>query len=169
MQFSRLAFTAIAVGVCVAMTSAQEVIVIDGRKNPEKIPQWLAWEQAFDTLATAKRKGMLAADESLQMSTPDKELVYAEALRQPDRFRDHIRQVETLRPLIGKVKDEAIMEKNRAMILEHRQATLDASKRLLDRLSPEGRTAMVAWVESIKAGITSTVPAHDLEFYRRPY
>lgn len=169
MQISRRALMALAVGMCVAIPSAQEVVVIDGRKNPEKIPQWLAWEEGFDTLATAKRKGMLAVDESLLMPASDKELVYAEALRQPERFRDHIKKVETLRPLIGNVKDEVIMEKNRAMILEHRQATLDASRRLLDRLSPEGRTAMVAWVESIKAGITSTVPANDLEFYRRPY
>ena len=39
-----------------AGTSAQEMLQIDGSKNPELIPEWSAWGFAFRVFATGSRQ-----------------------------------------------------------------------------------------------------------------
>jgi hypothetical protein len=134
------------------------------------IPQWKAWEAAFDLLAAGKRGGAVQLDRELEMSEADKALVYAEAARHVARWNAHKKQVlEELEPLLAKMKREELLPRNRAMILEYRQQVLDGSQRLLQRLSPEGRERLPQWVEQLKASITVTAPKSELEFFRRPY
>ena len=147
-----------------------ELVEINGKTNPEKIPQWKAWEAALDLLAAGKRSQGQVLDSQLQLSDADKVLVYAEAVKNEERWNAHKKEVLTeLEPLVGKMNREDLMRRNRAMILDYRQKVLDGSERLLERLSPEGRAWLLSWVELRKASITLTIPKSDLDFYRRPY
>jgi hypothetical protein len=147
-----------------------EMINIDGKKNPELIPQWKAWEAAFELLAAGKRAGGQVLDEELQLSPADKALVYAEAASNQERWSAHKRRVLTeLEPLLKTMKREDLLPKNRALILDYRQQVLDGSQRLLQRLSPEGRAWLPLWVEQLKRVVTLTIPKSELDFYRRPY
>ncbi len=153
-----------------AASKDDEMLYIDGKATPEKIPQWTAWEAAFDLLAAGKRAGGIKLDAELQLSAADKALLYAEAMANQERWNAHKREVLTeLEPLVGKMDREDLMRRNRAMILEYRQRVLDGSERLLQRLSPEGRAWLLSWVEQRKAGITLTIAKSELDFFRRPY
>ena len=56
----------------------------------------------------------------------------------------------------------------RALTLECRRATLDARDRILANVSPEAQTALIAFVESTKAGTSLAIPKKDLARFREP-
>lgn len=153
-----------------AQTTDPDMLLIDGKKNPEMIPQWQMWESALDFIAAAQKAGGVVLDEELQFSDDDMALLYAEAAAQQERWNAHKKKVFTeLEPLLAKMKREDVLPMNRAMILEYRRQVLDGSQRLLQRLSPEARVALPRWVEQRKAFITLTIHKSELDFHRRPY
>ena len=147
---------------------SSDYIEIDGSKNPEQIPAWVAWETSFRVLALAKRKGSLAVPHSLEMSEAERELVFHAAEGQAKRDAACEEKVMRLKPLLGRETVEVLNEKTRAIQLECRHAILDARDQLLRGLSPEAQTALIIWVEARKAGIRAWVPKAELDHYRRP-
>lgn len=144
-----------------------KTITIDGRTEPHKIPEWAAWETTFDHLSRAKR-GDSAIDDALKMSAADKDLVYAAALEHTGRRQRLSKRVKALEALTA---TESLMDLHRKswdMNFEYRQEILDSSEQLLNRLSPGGRTAMLAWVENTRRSIAVTMPESSLDFYKRP-
>jgi hypothetical protein len=146
----------------------EKTITIDGSKDPHKIPEWAAWESALDHLSLAKRKGLKAYDESLKMSAADRELVFAAALEQTIRRQRLSKRVKALDGLATTEPPLELHRKSWDMNFEYRQEVLDSSEKLLNQLSPEGRAAMLAWVEDAKRGITVTMPESSLPDFRRP-
>jgi hypothetical protein len=146
-----------------------DMITIDGRTEPHKIPEWAAWESVFDHLASAKQAGGTGPDRTLLLSERDRGLVYAAAFEHTQRYKAHKNQVLTqLGPLVGKIPPRELTERNQKMILDYRQQTLDAAQRLLDQLSPEGRAPVQQFAERLKAGIILTVSKSN-DFWKRPY
>jgi hypothetical protein len=153
----------------VPLKPGDEYVEIDGGKNPGDIPEWSAWETSFRNLALAKRKGSVAIPRSLKMSEADQKLVFAEAMNQAARDQACDKRVDALRPLVGKVDNKTIWERNWEILIDCRQATLDAGQQLLKQLSPEAQVAMQAWVAETKRHIWARIPKSEIDHYRRPY
>jgi hypothetical protein len=143
-------------------------VEIDGSKNPQDIPEWVAWETGFSMLALAHSKGSLAVPASLGLSGGEADLVFREAAAQLTRDSACQKRVERLRPLLGREKIDVINEKTKTIQLDCRWKTLEARDRLLAALSPEGQTSLLKWVSDRKSGIHVRVPKAELDHYRRP-
>ena len=143
-----------------------ELIRIDGSKNPELIPQWSAWGYAFRVFAGGSRQ---LPTNVLQHVSKEEEtflLAQADRVQRVDancqaRLSRIIarRDVEHLDVLDRKVRDLA---------LECRWATLDARDRVLAAVNPDARLALIAFVESTKAGTDVTMPKARLARFREP-
>ncbi len=158
---------------CAAPAAATQVttsyVEIDGSKHPEQVPEWVTWQTAFSTLSLAERSESKAIPESLEMSDADKQLVFAAARQQAARDGACQKKVDALKPLLGKAEASVINQRTHEIQLECRQRTLDAADSLMKALSPEGRTSMAAWLQTIKAGIHVRVPKDELDHFHRPY
>lgn len=142
-----------------------EMVQIEGRKNPELIPQWNAWENAFRTIATVSNVPThvikhISADESAALIAAAREA------------RDNLQAIELkvskLIPMLSTPEAKLVEEKTREINLEYRWQTLRLRDRVLALLQPEGQTALNNWVEFNKSGMTVYVPKNELEFYRQP-
>jgi hypothetical protein len=61
-------------------------IEIDGKKNPERILEYIAWRQAFRSLAGLEaRKATAAIDQDLPLTTRERTLVFDAARQQVER------------------------------------------------------------------------------------
>ena len=76
------------------------VVVIDGSKNPELIPQWSAWEYAFRVIGGGPRE--LPTSVYRVVSTEERALILAEAQASLRRDKACQERVEKLLPLVGK-------------------------------------------------------------------
>ena len=154
-------------------TVADERITIDGAKNPEMVPQWAAWRFAFTQIREAKDIpsdviGLISKVEAgLILKDADADEVFykdgeARALklqRQLFAETDRAKQM-ALAPVLQAKADEIEME--------YRRQTLDLRDHLLRTLRPEGRAALMAFVEAGKAGHRVTLLTSRLAAYRRP-
>ena len=102
-----------------APSSREDVIVIDGHKDPSKIPEWAAWEDGFTTLDLwAGRDSGFNHDLREALSADEFSHLEREAVAQAARRAEAIRETELLRP------DMASMDPKDA----------SAAKKLLDRI-----------------------------------
>ena len=143
-----------------------EVMVIDGSKNPELIPQWSAWEFAFRVIGGGP--GELPTSVHRVVSTEERALILAEAQASLRRDKACQARIEKLVPLIGKESNAAINAKQREIQLDCRWETIRARDLLLQRLRPEGQTELIGFVEATKAGTTVTMPKRELAHYLQP-
>jgi hypothetical protein len=148
-----------------------ETVTIDGAKHPEQIPQWSAWAVSFRFIATG---GEAMGEEGIP--TP----VYR-ALKKSERgvLLKHVSAaIKEQRVCAGRVlalsaenpaaTADVLNEKVKDIQMDCRRATLKARDQLLDKLPPEGRAALRAFVESQKQGQTMTVLKSDLARFRLP-
>jgi hypothetical protein len=146
--------------------STPEIIQIDGSMNPELIPQWSAWGYAFRIFSGGPRQlptSVLAhvtpGEQTLIMKEADAaEQVEAQCLAK------HRRMVEAR----GAKSDVDLDKEVRTLTLECRWATLHARDRILAGISSEAQTALIAFVESTKAGTSLALPKKDLARFREP-
>ncbi len=64
------------------------MIEIDGAKNPEAIPEYLAWTLGLSGLSIIKRNNIVTAIEELGLSPADAALAFAEGERQGKRDQE---------------------------------------------------------------------------------
>jgi hypothetical protein len=143
-----------------------EYVQIDGSRNPEMIPQWAVWAFAFRVIAGGSRAIPTVVLQHLSEEEAADVLKEAVADRKWDA--DCQQRVLRLRPLLLSERAQAINERTRAIQLDCRWRTLHARDRLLARLGPEGRIALVRWVESAKSGMQVSVPRRELAHYQQP-
>jgi hypothetical protein len=147
-------------------SSAPEIIQIDGSKNPELIPQWSAWGYAFRIFSGGPRQ--LPTSVLAHVTPGEETLIMKEA--------DAAQQVEAeclakhRKILEGRGSKSAVdLDKDvRALNLECRWATLRARDRILAGISPEAQTALIAFVESTKAGTSLAIPKKALPRFLEP-
>jgi len=154
---------------------AEEVIVIDGSKDPAKIPEWAAWEDGFATIdAWIGRDSGFNHDLRETLTPAEFSLLEREAVGQASRRSEAIRETEQLRPELARVdpKDagavKRLLDRIHAIDLKYRRATLMARDRVLQSLSPESQVALQAWIERGKATMICEVPRSELAHWRSP-
>jgi len=145
----------------------EDIVVIDGSKNPELIPQWYVWGYAFRVFSGGRRElptsiWFLVSKEETQLVMKEADAVQKSDADCADRaIRTHglLKKGESLK---------SVDVKMHAITVECRWKTLQARDRILDGLNPEARIALVKFVEECKQGMTITVPRGGLARYFEP-
>jgi hypothetical protein len=172
----------------------KDMVVIDGAKNPELIPEWSAWQHAFHSLSSASMR-VLPNPVYVAVLPQKLAAVTGEILREADASkRNDDAHLEHKLKRIQRLADarEACRNENRTdqaayecysarartivsgakeQEIEYRQRTLDIRQRLIERLlqeDPAAAAALGRWVEALKAGRTITMHRSELEGYRLP-
>jgi hypothetical protein len=146
--------------------STSEIIQIDGRKNPELIPQWSAWGFAFRVFSGGPRQ--LPTSIFTHVTPGEEALIIKEAdAAQQFEAQCLVRHRKILESR-GSKRPEDLDKDVRALTLECRRATLQARDRTLAAVSPEAQTALIAFVESTKATTSLALPKKDLARFREP-
>jgi hypothetical protein len=142
-----------------------KVIVIDGSKDPSAIPQWLAWQRTFHALNSMQQGHFPVWD------MPDKESeisVAAARAAVAAEGRCNTELTKRMDSVKSSYKPDALWAENKRLIVGCRQETLDHADRLIERLSPQGRQALLAWLEDRRRSTTSYVFEKEMAFYRSP-
>lgn len=151
-------------------SSVSEMVEINGADHPEAIPDYLAWQTGFSKLAHIKDRNIVPALDALALTRDDLALAYQESAKQSERDdacgEKTRRLMEAKRAQKAKPRD--IETAVRPLILDCRQITLDAKDRLLNRLSPEGRSKLESWIDESRRTIRVQIRKDQLDFFRRP-
>jgi hypothetical protein len=143
-----------------------EMMVVDGSKNPELIPQWNVWGYVFRVIAGGSRQ---LPSSVYQLVSRDEEalvLKEADAVQKIDAACQEraSKAVERL----GQDTTAAVDARIRTISVECRRGTLRARDRVLAALNPAAATALVVFAESTKAGTSISVPKKDLARFLEP-
>ena len=160
------------------VTTAQDMrryVVIDGKKDPSRLPEWLTWEHGFAVLAAwAGKDSGFTSDLKATLAPREYALLEREVAAQHDREARAARAIEQLRPIYEKAdpKDQKtarlIDERTYEINLDYRRAVLAARDRLLASLGPSSQSALVTWMYDGRRSITVYVPKGDLARWRSP-
>ena len=131
-----------------------KVITIDGSKNPEQIPQWLAWQEAFRAMGMPIQLELPIPTTVWQVTTAgERDLIRKEAVQVLERESEIEAQVVKIREALTpetRVRDQ---DRVKQLDLRRKQSILDARQRVLAGLRPEGQNTLRAFVEDLKKGI----------------
>ena len=169
-----------------------EMILIDGSKEPHRIPEWSAWQWAFQLMRDAKDRADLPTELYVLVKPSDVALIQAavRASVENDAALEK-RGMELYAKLLvvrqtcdakEKTKDEQVkclIREGRGVSagwkdeeIQFRQRTLDIRDRLLRQLEEGGRDevklALVRWVEARKAGVKAYIHKPSLDHYYKP-
>ena len=153
---------------------ADEVFTLDGKKNPELVPQWAIWRLAFSMLRQAHD---IPSDVISVTSKDEHALMLKDADADAAFYKDCDSRASKLRePYTGALSDpaqfEAVVRKMQPKFdeieMECRQHTLDVRNHTLAGLRGPGQNALTAWVESLKPGFKAILRKADLPKYRLP-
>ena len=156
-------------------SSSSEIVVIEGRKNPSQIPEWVTWEHAFIILSAWRGKDSgFTHDLREGLSTEELDVLEREAAGQRERRDQAVREAEPLKAEYA-ARDPAdqkllasLNDRMQDINLTYRRATLEARNRVLEALRPESQSLLLSWIGDIRADIVSRVPKADLERWRAP-
>jgi hypothetical protein len=141
-------------------------VEINGAKNPELIPQWSAWGFAFRVVAGGSRQLPTSVLEHVSKAEEAFVLAQADLVQRIDA--DCQQRHSRILAKRGREKLDALDQQVRALALECRGATLETRDRVLAGINPDARVALIAFVESTKAGTSVTVPKARLARFREP-
>jgi hypothetical protein len=155
--------------------ASDEVVVIDGSKNPSQVPEWLAWEQGFVVLAGWHGKDSgFNHDLRETLSKDEFDAFESEALSQDERRAKAEKEAEPLQTAYtkGNKNDKKLIgtlnEKIDAINLRYRRSILDARDRVLQALSPASQAVVLAWIGDIRSSISARVLKSELARWRAP-
>jgi len=141
-----------------------DVMHIDGKKNPELIPEWSVWEDALRVIAGGSRQ---LPSLVLEHTTKEEEaLILREADQQPKRDGECKTRLLALKPDSG--KPDTLVQRSQAIRLQCRWGALQARDRILAAISPAARTALMEFVESVRAATKVDILKRDLAFFLQP-
>jgi hypothetical protein len=142
-----------------------ERIEIDGRKNPEMIPQWDVWHAAFENIA---RVSDVPTEVYRHISREEAAAIVEAAKTSAQNYRATQDRVLKLMPTLKTDEARLINERTQAINLDFRWQVLRLRDSVLAGLNPAGQAAMALYVESLKAGMRVFVPKDELAFYQKP-
>ena len=142
-----------------------ERLEIDGRKNPELIPQWDVWHAAFEIMSRAPD---LPTEVLKTISTEEAASIRDAARENARNFQVAQERVLKLFPTLQTDEAKLVTERTQAINLEFRWQVLGLRDRVLAGLNPSGRVALSGYVESLKAGMRVFVAKKELAYYRQP-
>ncbi len=145
--------------------SISERVEIDGRKNPEMIPQWDVWHAAFELMVA---KSDLPTELWKALSKEEVALVLDAAKENGRNFLACQERVLKLMPTLKTEEARFINERTQAINLEFRWQVIHLRDRVLAAVALPGQAALSQYVESLKEGMRVYVPKKELAFYRQP-
>lgn len=147
-----------------------DMVVISGKTEPEKLPEYVVWRNGFDVLASAVQADKAFVLDSLKLTSNDREVALKEATAEAEREQScrvkQERVIEQARK--EKLPLERSTEQLNAVVLACRYQVLDAKDRLMTALSLEGRAELERWVLERRRGLKVFIQKHELEFFRKP-
>ena len=151
--------------------SADDIITIDGTKNPELIPQWSVWRTSFEFLAKDDREQLPTV--VVRAITPEQARALMQAAKAATtRFADCSNRVYEREMALWREKPdldiEAVNTKMTAGHIACRRDILEARDSVLANLDPVGAAALSGFVESKKGGWTTTLKRKYLKTYLLP-
>ena len=155
-------------------TSADDMFTLDGKKNPELVPQWALWRLAFTMIRQAHD---IPSDVIEVTSKEEHAVMLKDADADAAFYKDCASRAAKLRESFGATSsDPARMAgvarqtqpKFDEIEMECRRHTLDVRDHALAALRPPGQNALIAWVESLKPGFKAVLRKSDLPAYRLP-
>jgi hypothetical protein len=146
------------------------MIRIDGAKNPELIPQWLLWREAFAILYLTKPPPSAFWEALDGLTTEERDLLYRECVAQREYYKrlEPTVTAEQKRLQAAGEEPKVLKAKLQERELEWRWTILKGRDRVLEALSPESRELLLAEIERYRTGISSVMPDEDLEHFNRP-
>ena len=169
-----------------------EMILIDGAKEPHRIPEWSTWQWAFHLMRDGKTRDDLPMDLYKLVTPADVALIVAavRASVENDAALEK-RGIELYSKMLVvrkacDAKEKTTEQRTACFIregtpvstgwrdeeIEFRQRTLDIRDRLLRQLEEGGRhevtLTLVAWAEKAKAGIKAHIHKPNLAHYYKP-
>lgn len=160
-----------------------DIITIDGSKNPEMIPQWSAWRSVFDAITrvtTHVGESGLRGEDAMPTvfcrgpSHQERLVLMKDAEDAVARYKDCEAQAVKARDqlLANGIADAKSLQHAKDTMsdinMECRRVTLDSRDHLLQKLSPETQTVLLAFVEHLKKGTVIEVAKSDLAKFRLP-
>ena len=165
--------------LCLSAVSQQsEIVTIEGKKNPELVPQYAAWAATFRFLAVVEPEFPPPLNEHLTiaeqaMIRKESERLNAQQIECAKRgvaLRTPLTKLETTNP--SKEEWLRLARKIDAQMWEVqlgcRWDVLHARDRVLEQLTPEAQMMLHALVEQRKAGLSFEVPRNGLDRFRQP-
>jgi hypothetical protein len=147
-----------------------DVIVIKGATEPEKLPEYLIWRNAFDILSKAIASNRKLVLDSLKLASNDLQVTLKEAasegVREQECKNKQDRVIEQAKT--ENLPKDKFNERLNVVVLACRYEVLDAKERLMTALTPDGRVEVERWVYQRRKGMTVYVQKHELEFFRKP-
>lgn len=151
---------------------AKGLTEIDGKKNPELIPEWFQW----DSLLGRARESVSAPESQSArllkgtLFLPQKELVLLREEGERNGKRREALDIKTKAAIDefdrqGKTPDEvmrALHQKTFEFELQYRNEVLAARARILTAVSPESATAITSWLSTIVVANTKLF-LHELD------
>ena len=156
------------------VSSADEVFTLDGKKNPELVPQWAIWRMAFTMIRQAQD---IPSDVIFVTSKEEHAVILKDAAADATFYKDCAARASKLREqILGALPAGAEMEAVAKQTqpgfdeieMECRRHTLDLRNHTLAGLRPTGQNALTAWVESLKPGFSAVLRKANLAAYRLP-
>jgi hypothetical protein len=154
-----------------AAASRDEMITIDGTRNPELVPQWNVWAAGFRYMAKDDVEQLPTV--VLRAVTPEQRVAVMKEANAAASFDREcgMRAADVGRRLLAEKPDVGVDLAN-ARVLEAsmscRRHTLEVRDKLLVDLGPAGAAALTGWVESLKNGWTTTLRKSQLKAYLLP-
>jgi len=153
--------------------------IVDGDKDPNAIPDYVAWRQAFR---------MLGPDRTVHPGMPNDELMLPYVAQSEREIicnvaRRSAAAEAAMRAKMAKAladfqaagldvnkKEDAktIGDALFAIDYEQRVTTLQERDGLMELLKPETHVHVLLWIQKVKAGMYTLLPTSELERYRLP-
>jgi hypothetical protein len=170
----------------------KDMILIDGSKEPHRIPEWSAWQTAFRLIGPAKSKDDLPTELYHIVDSFDVALIaraVASSLQNDAALAERGRSLYDKLLVVRRACDakETTASRRRTCFISEgnlvsggwkeeeiafRQRTLDIRDQLLQQLDERGkvdvRLALTAWVESRKSGMKAYIHEPNLAHYYKP-
>ena len=169
-----------------------EMILIDGSKEPHRIPEWSAWQWAFYLMRDGKTRDELPMELYNLVTPADVALIVAavrDSLENDAALQKRGMELYTQLLAVRKgcdAKERTKKEQAACFIregnvvsrgwkdeeIQFRQRTLDIRDRLLRQLEEGGKQevnlALAMWVEARKAGMKAHIHKPNLAHYYKP-
>lgn len=149
-----------------------KVIEIDGKKNPEMIPEHAAWKAGFHFIARPMSPGIADSIRIREMKLSEADFAtfqsYGDKLRQFEKRQGDLYKDAFAELTAQKADQAAIRKLSDDTEMAIRVETLRLADELLGKLSDEARYNAAAWISVTKAKISITILESELANYRRP-
>lgn len=143
-------------------------IELDGRKSPESIPDWTAWQGTLRLLADASGNSSSQFYAELKLSGAERERVVEVALAQNDRDHACEQRMIALGDRFEGVDVAHVQAISEQELIRCRVESLRAADALLAELSPASARRLRRLVDDVRASTRVLVPREGLAHFRRP-